>query len=536
MTDPHVIQDQSETETFLADPATHGGAPVSRIETHGAIVFLADDRAFKVKKAVRYPYMDFGTLALREAACKAELELNRRTAPDVYLRAEPIGRDSAGRLSLGLPAAGAEVVEWCVVMRRFRQNALFDRMAQRGELTPDHVERLAEEIAAFHAVAEPRSIDASGAMRWVVEENIQELRERPDLFATDRVDRLQHLAQATLAKIAPMLDRRAGEGLVRHCHGDLHLRNVVEIGGRPTIFDAIEFNEDLAVIDVFYDLAFLLMDLDHCRLRGLGNRVLNRYLEITGGYDGLATLPLFLSTRAAVRAKVSASIAEAMPETADDGAAGRAEFRRLARDYLDMANDYLAPRDAQLLAVGGLSGTGKTTVAQALAPQVGPAPGAVVLRSDVLRKRRFGAGRLDRLPDAAYGPEANRAVYGELYELARTVVDQGHAGIADAVFARPEERSAIAAVAGEARFQGFWLNAPQATLLARVAGRSPDASDADARIVKLQAGYDTGPISWRRIEASGAAAEVVGAIDRCLVGSDSATVCEADKTAVDAGQ
>ena len=502
MTDPHVIQDQSEAIAFLADPQSHGGAKVTRIETHGAIVFLADDRAYKIKKAVRYPYMDFATVALREAACKAELALNRRTAPDLYLRAEPICRDRQGRLRLGEPGSGAGIVDWCVVMRRFRQDALFDSMAQRGVLGETHIEHLAEEVAAFHAAAERREIDAERAMRWVVDENIEELRERPDLFAKERVDHLADLAGAILDHLAPLLHRRGQSGFIRHCHGDLHLRNVVEFGGRPTIFDAIEFNEDLAVIDVFYDLAFLLMDLDHCRLRPLGNRVLNRYLEATADYEGLATLPLFLSTRAAVRAKVSASIAEAIAGQ-DGDTAGVAGFRQLARDYLEMAIGYLSPPGPELLAIGGLSGTGKSTVARLLAPELGPAPGAVILRSDVLRKRRFGVGQFDRLPDEAYAAETSTVVYGDLVEGVRAVLDAGHAAIADAVFARPDERAAIAGKAGQAPFDAVWLTADLAVLKARVTGRSADASDADARIVDVQAGYDVGDMEWRQVEASG---------------------------------
>ncbi len=511
MSDPHVVQDQSDVAAFLTDPDTHGGAKVTRIETHGALVFLADDRAFKIKKAVRYPYMDFGTVALREAACKAELALNRRTAPDLYLRVEPISRDRTGRLTFGAADSQATIVDWCVVMRRFRQEALYDRMAQRGTLTVEHVEGLAEEIAAFHGAAARHEIAAAAAMRWVVDENVAELRERPELFAADGVDRLHGLARSLLTALEPLLDRRACDGLVRHCHGDLHLRNVVQIGGRPTIFDAIEFNADLAVIDVFYDLAFLLMDLDHCRLRLLGNRILNRYLELTGDYDGLATLPLFLSTRAAVRAKVSASIADAMARESGGGA-GVAEFHRLARDYLQMAIGYLAPPEPELVAIGGQSGTGKSTVARMLAPDLGPAPGAVILRSDVIRKRRLGVGPLDRLPDEAYAPKVNRAVYDEMARLARTVLDGGHSVITDAVFARPDERDSIAAAAGSNRFDAVWLTAPLAVLRARVEGRSGDASDADARIVDQQAGLDLGVVTWRQLDASGAAADIVARV------------------------
>ncbi len=532
MTDPHVIQDQSDVAAFLADPRSHGGAQVTRIETHGAMVFLADDRAYKIKKAVRYPYMDFSTLALREAACKAELSLNRRTAPDIYLRADAICRDRSGRFTLGQPGPGLEAVDWCVVMRRFRQDALFDSMAQRGTLTADHIERLAEEVAAFHGSAEHRRIDAEPAMRWVVEENVQELREQPDLFAGEQVTRLERLALSALETHGPLLNRRAEAGFVRHCHGDLHLRNVVDFGGRPTIFDAIEFNEDLAVVDVFYDLAFLLMDLDHCRMRPLGNRVLNRYLEQTRDYGGLATLPLFLSTRAAVRAKVSASIADAMAES-EDKRAGVGQFRRLARDYLVMAIDYLDPPPAELLAIGGLSGSGKSTIARRLAPDLGPAPGAVILRSDVLRKRRFGVGPLDRLPDAAYAQATTEAVYGDLVQIAGQVLEAGHAAIADAVFARPDERVAIAEAAGDAPFDGTWLAAPTEILRERVGGRAADASDADARIVEMQAGFDLGAMDWRAVDASGDVEAVARSVRRPDIRAPRAA---AGREPVDAGQ
>ena len=194
-----------------------------------------------------------------------------------------------------------------------------------------------------------------------------------------------------------------------------------------------------------------------------------------------------------------------------------------------MAIGYLAPKAARLLAVGGLSGTGKTTVARLLAPELGPAPGAVILRSDVLRKRRFAVGHLERLPDAAYGPEANRAVYGEMVDCARTVLANGHAAIADAVFARLDERAAIAAAAGDARFHGIWLTAPRTVMLDRVAGRSRDASDADARIVELQAGFDLGDVAWRRIDASPSAEDVVCQVRAELPGETAASAVDASQ-------
>jgi aminoglycoside phosphotransferase family enzyme/predicted kinase len=462
------------------------------------MVFLAGDRACKVKRAVAYPYMNFATLDRRRAACQAEIRLNRRTAPEIYLDARPIRRRPDGGLALGGDAG--EVIEWVVVMRRFDQDALFDRMAARGALTPALIDRLAEEIAAFHAAAERRGPEHAPDMAWVIEESLAEFREDPALFPAGQVDRLAALSRAALGRLAPLLQERAAGGFVRHCHGDLHLRNVALVDDRPAIFDAIEFNDSLAVIDVLYDLAFMLMDLDHRGLRGLGNRLFNRYLDIVDDDEGLAALPLFLSARAAIRAKVARSIAAS---TADAAAAERQ--RAEAPDYLARAIDYLEPPPPRLVAIGGLSGTGKTTVARGLAPDLGPAPGAVIVRSDVIRKRLFGVSEHERLPERAYDRDVTTRVYSEMERRAGTVLNAGHAAIADAVFADPDERAAIVQVAQEAAvpFAGLWLEAPKPVLLSRVAGRAADASDADARVVELQSGFDPGTITWRPVDAGG---------------------------------
>ena len=310
MTSDHVAQDQSDVIAFLGASATHGGAEVQRIDTHGAVVFLAGERVYKIKRAVAFPYMDFSTLDRRLAACEAEVRLNRRTAPKIYLGILPIVRGGDGQLALGEPdSALDDVVEWAVLMRRFRQSAIFDAMAKTGALNEEHMRDLAEAVSQFHRSAEARPTDeAADRMRAIAEENIAELREDTDLFAADVIDELESLTRKALDTHAALLDRRGREGRVRHCHGDLHLRNICLIDGSPVLFDAIEFNDNLAISDVFYDLAFLLMDLDHRGLRPLASTVLNRYLEQTADYEGLAALGLFQSVRAAVRAKVAASM------------------------------------------------------------------------------------------------------------------------------------------------------------------------------------------------------------------------------------
>jgi aminoglycoside phosphotransferase family enzyme/predicted kinase len=494
----HVAGDQSAVLRLLADPATYGTGvtEVQRIDTHGAIVFLAGDRAYKIKRAVAYPYMDFSTLERRRQFCLREREINSRTAPDLYLDVLPVTRDAQG-LHLG---GDGEAVEWVVVMRRFDQAKLLSNLAEAGQLTPQIMTALADAIADFHACAEPAGERDAGsaAMRWVVQENGEEFGERGDIFDSAESERLTRQALAQLERHAGLLDDRAQGGLVRLCHGDLHLRNVVLLDGRPTLFDAIEFNDDIARIDVLYDLAFLLMDLEHRALRPYANLVLNRYLQQRQDVQGLALLPLFLSTRAAVRAKVAASL-----EAVADDREEKARRREEARAYFHRALNYLAPPPARLVAIGGLSGTGKTTLARALAPDLGRAPGALHLRSDVLRKHLAGADELERLPAEAYSRQASERVYATLGERAAVALAAGQAVIVDAVYARPEERKGLKEIARRAgvRFTGLWLEAAPAVMTERVTRRLGDASDATAAVVERQLEYDIGEVTWRRLDA-----------------------------------
>lgn len=503
----HVVADQSEVAAWLADPKTYGTDvdQVERIDTHGAMVFLAGDRVYKIKRAVRFPYMDFSTLARRRTACQREVTLNRRTAETLYLGAEPIVRAPGGGLQIG---GQGEAVEWLVIMRRFDQANLCDRLAQAGRLTPELMRALADEIVALHEGAEPISEaethggGASG-LRTVIEANAADLAERPDLFPES--GSLEAASLRALDEVAPLLDARLRAGLVRRCHGDLHLRNICVIDGRPTIFDCIEFNDTISCIDVIYDLAFLLMDLEHRGLRRLANVVFNRYIQRRDDIGGLAALALFLSVRAAVRAKVSVSMAAAQD---DPGTAARLHGE--AQAYEAAARAYLDPAAPRLVAVGGLSGTGKTSLAGQIAPDLGAPPGALHLRSDVLRKRLAGVDELTRLPSDAYTPQASADVYAGLLERARATLQGGHSVVVDAVYARPEERAALEAMSAALAvpFTGLWLEAPRDVLVARVTERHGDASDATARIVRAQESYDLGEIGWARIDASRGRAEM----------------------------
>lgn len=500
---------------FLGRPDTYGAglARVERIDTHGAVVFLAGERAYKLKRAVRFPYMDYSTLERRRAMCEAELAINRRTAPMLYEAVIPVTRDGAG---LRLGGDGAPV-DWLVVMRRFDQSGLLDRMAERGALAIALMPVLADEIATFHAKAERRR-DFGGAagLAWVIDGNRTGLREAdPGIFGGEQIDRFDGACRDALARIGGLLDTRRAGGLVRRCHGDLHLRNICLIDGKPVLFDAIEFNDRIACIDTGYDFAFLLMDLERRALRGHANAAFNAYLEASGDFGLLAPLPLFLACRAGVKAQTAAAGARAQPAP-DKADALTGE----ARACLDLGARFLSRPPPRIIAIGGLSGSGKSTVARLVAPAAGAAPGAVVLRSDVVRKRLAGVSATTRLDRAAYTQEAARTVYETLIATARTVIAAGHPAIVDAVFARPDERAAIAAAAREAGvdFTGVWLEADPARMAARIEERRGDASDATVEVLRRQLDYDLGPIDWHRVDASGTAEATAARVQALVCG------------------
>jgi aminoglycoside phosphotransferase family enzyme/predicted kinase len=477
------------------------GAPdgaVERITTHAAVVFLVGERAYKMKRAVRYSFLDFTTLDRRRRALEAELELNRRTAPMLYRRLVPVTREDGDSLAL---AGSGEPVEWLLEMARFDQEARLDRIAQRGELTPALVDELAAEIAAFHERAAARPEDGGAAgMREVIEGNAEDFAALPNtVLPSDQRARLTDRCRDELDRRRQLLEERRRAGRVRRCHGDLHLGNIVLLEGRPVLFDCLEFDEALASTDTLYDLAFLLMDLQHQRLAALAQRLLNGYLDATRDDAGLALLPLFLACRAAIRGKVLGLAAAA----ADDGSA--VQLADEARAYLERAFVYLNPPPARLVAIGGVSGTGKSTLARQLAPGLGAAPGAVILRSDVIRKQMYGIALDERLPAEGYQKEVSGRVYGALMERAAALVGAGHAAIVDAVFLDAAERAQIEQVAADAgvTFQGLWLTAPQHVLMRRVRARRGDASDATPDVLTQQLATDPGVLTWPTVDVDG---------------------------------
>jgi uncharacterized protein len=504
---------QAEVLAFLEDPASHRGDSVRRIDTHASSVFLVGERALKVKRAVRFPFLDYSSLDKRKAACAAELEVNRPFAPELYRRIVAVTRKADGRLALD---GEGEPVEWAVEMRRFDEACTLDRLADAGRIDAALADTLGRVVAAAHARAPVVS-----AAPWIdaldtyLDQNEAAFREFPSLFAAEAVDELRRRSRGALARVRPLLFDRGRLGLIRRGHGDLHLGNIALIDDRPVPFDAIEFSELIASGDVLYDLAFLLMDLVERGLRGAANVVLNRYLAESrrdSDLDALAALPLFLSVRAAIRAKVTAARLDAADADA------RREIARTAQTYFRLAGSLLEPATPMLVAIGGLSGTGKSRLARDLAPELMPAPGALVLRSDVERKALFGKTETERLPADAYAPEITTQVYAALAQKARRVVSAGFSASVDAVFADPAERAAMRAAADGigAEFRGLFLVAELPIRLTRIRARSRDASDADAAIARAQESYAVGEMDFIEIDATGPPPETLAGAESAL--------------------
>jgi aminoglycoside phosphotransferase family enzyme/predicted kinase len=442
------------------------------IETHISAVFVGPGAVYKLKKAVRLEFLDFSTLAAREHFTRREYELNHGFAPGLYRGVRAITAD--GRLDGAGP-----VLDWVLELAPIPAGDFLSTHPLTQRLLRD----LADSIAAMHQALPPLAgRDAVAAFHQVLDGN----RAAAERCALPGVAAWHAAALVALERAAPVLAARAAAGFQRRCHGDLHLNNLCLWRGRPTPFDALEFDEELASIDTGYDLAFLLMDLDVTQGRAAANAVLNRYVARTGDAGLVAALPLWLSTRALIRAHVAAR------------PGGEPER------YMRYAMAALAPLPPRLVAVGGLQGSGKSTLARALAPGLGAAPGALVLRSDELRKRQAGVAPEQRLPDAAYTAAASARVFAELAALARTALAAGHAVVADAAFLRPEERAQIAAAAaGVAPFTGFWLTAPAETLRARILARQDDASDATPAVLEAALARDPGPLGeWQVLDAS----------------------------------
>jgi aminoglycoside phosphotransferase family enzyme/predicted kinase len=499
-------ESQTETLEFLSRLAAAPAMRGKRFDTHSASIFLIDDRAYKLKRAVRFPFLDYSTLEKRRHACEQELLVNLPNAPSIYIGVKPITRDGDG--SLAIDGHGT-VVDWVLQMNRFDERQTLDILVPANRFDSDSADELGRIIASMHQHALP-----ADGHEWLtsipvyLSQAVEALTTGPLKTPKEEVAFFEKAFRDRLEALMPRLDARARRGLVRRCHGDLHLGNIVMIDRKPLLFDAVEFDERIATIDIMYDIAFLLMDFIKLNRSALATIALNRYLVETttlNNQDGLEALALFMTLRAAIRAHVTAARAERLHPSEQ----GRTLVD--ARSYFELAKTLLDPPQPRLIAIGGLSGTGKSALARSLASHVKPEPGAIVLRSDVQRKLLAGIAETEQLPASYYTKQSSEQLYSHLRKQAAEILSYGHSVIVDAVHATPEERLAVEQVAATMNiaFKGLFLTADSHVRERRVVGRINDASDATPDIVKLQQSYDLGAVGWALIDANGSESQTL---------------------------
>jgi aminoglycoside phosphotransferase family enzyme/predicted kinase len=471
-----------------ADAYPHPAENIDLLETHISQVVLAGPYAYKIKKPVDLGFCDFTTLEKRREACEVELRLNQRLAPQLYIDVVEIrGEPDAPRVDGAGP-----VLEYAVRMHRFPQQALARRMLADGRLTREMIDALALELARFHA-ASPAAPEGSpfGSAESVLHDVCENFDQIEAMLPRSNEDEalgcLRDWCEREFMLQYDHIQARHARGMTRECHGDLHLGNIVCIDGALVPFDCIEFSARLRWIDVMSEVAFLFMDLLDRGADELAWRFLNAYLEETGDYSGVAVLRFHVVYRAMVRAKVH--LIRALQQPA--GSAERARLTQQYEAYLALAARCTRFGAPAILLMHGFSGCGKSTIALALAQELG----AVRIRSDVERKRLHGVARLSRtasrIDAGLYGPSATHATYARLAETARAIVQAGYTAIVDATFLRRAERAMVRAVATSEgvpiALVDVW--APEPILRTRMAGRdrqAADPSEANAAVLDHQ--------------------------------------------------
>ena len=462
------------------------------IETHISWVILTGAYAYKIKKPVNLGFLDFSTLEKRRFFCEEELRLNRRLAPIFYLALVTIsGSAEVPRLD-----GTGEPLEYAVKMKQFPQEALLSRQIRDGHVSSSHIDELARSIAEFHAriaIADPFSeFGTPDLIRHVVLDNFQQLpAEAIELISNQEIDRLMQWTTAEHAQCVKHFEKRKAEGFIRECHGDLHLGNIALVDKEIVIFDCIEFSERFRWIDVMSEVAFVVMDLIDRSASSLGWRLLNAYLEQTGDYKGLHLLPYYMTYRAMVRAKVT-GIRLAQTRTEDSE---HSELAEELNKYLALSTSLTKPPHPTLIITHGLSGSGKTTVSQALLESLG----AIRIRSDIERKRLLGLSQEERTKAQkialVYSKDSTEATYAQLKKLARSILQSGHSAIVDATFLKQTYRNTFAELAQDLGLPFFILDirAPEAILRKRVEDRQrkgQDASEADISVLEQQLSQD----------------------------------------------
>lgn len=458
------------------------------METHISWVVLTGEWVYKLKKPVNFGFVDFTSLELRQAACHEEVRLNRRTAAELYDDVVMLTEECSG------PQFGGTgpVIEYAVRMRQFAQENILDQRLARGELSENDIDALAHEVAQLHRRAAVASMVSPFGTPNAVHASVQAcldhlLRSSPPDGQRTQFVQLNDWANREWHRLKETLEARKQQGWVRECHGDLHLGNLVLYGGRPMLFDCLEFNPELRWIDVISDVAFLVMDLFDRGAASLAWRMLNKWLEQTGDYDGLDLLRYYLVYRALVRAKVAA-LRLGQPDLSSNDVQHQ---QQLLRSYAELALMLSRPGRPALLMMHGVSGSGKSFIAGQLSTSLG----AVHIRSDIERKRLFGlwppTENSPAIQSEMYAPQATQRTYVRLQTLTRDVVEAGYSIVVDATFLRHSDRLSFASIARELGIPMIIVtcNAQESVLRERVSRRQlngQDPSDADVSVLETQ--------------------------------------------------
>lgn len=475
------------TALLNARAYSHPADAVTLVETHISWVLLAGGFAYKIKRPVRFPFVDQRSLQRRHFLCQEELRLNRRFAPTLYLDVVGIS------LRNGEACMGGEggAVEYAVRMRRFDRAQELDRLLEGQGVEPEELaqfgRRLAELQQSLPLAAQADPWGQPAAVRALILRNFEETLQAAQAVGSARdVEALRTGLLHKLASTAAYLQLRQQQGFVREGHGDLHARNIARVGEQLLAFDCVEFEPSFRWIDVADEVALLLADLEARRCQRHAHAFWNAYLEQSGDYAAHRVLDLYKAHRALVRAKVAAVTVE--PSTS---AIARASLLQEHQALLNTATHALAPRKSLLLLIGGLSGSGKTWLARRLAPSLQ----LIHLRSDVERKRLGGlvlaADSHSELGANLYAPAFSEAVYARLCECAEHILTGGYSALVDATLLRRETRQRFVALAArlDVRLGMIYCCAESAVLRARLAERQRagnDASEADARVLEWQ--------------------------------------------------
>jgi len=475
------LDDQIKLVAFLKEPKNypHSVQHITHIETHISHLFLTGDFAYKLKKAIKFDFLDFSTREKRKKFCNEEIRLNSRFAPEIYVQVVPI-LEAGEKLFFESEASEGIEIDYLVKMLQFDQSTLFDRLAAEGHLNDSLLIQITDEISNFHLKADNQpSFWGVESVERILESSLAEC--APYCENQTEQTKLNLLRQSLLAKFVSLqkviLNRQTTH--VRALHGDLHLRNMCIFKGKVQLFDGIEFNPELSNCDVWADIAFFIMDLMFRNLRESAALVWNRYLEATDDFEGFKLLDLYVSYRALVRAKVA---------FLTSGAAVDETSKNKARDeggaYLDLAIDSLKKGKTCIVAIGGISGSGKTTIASELAKRV---PG-VHLRSDAVRKHIAGISLLEQGSEEVYSDVMSEKTYNGLTERARHVLRAGYIVFVDAVFSSLKQREEIEELARSLSvpFVGIWCELPSELAMERVRLRKGDISDANEDVVAMQ--------------------------------------------------